>query len=254
MTTPEYYRTPVGDLYDLFAWKFGVYVLRAHIKMSAIEYVWREDRKGQDDDIRKAHAALDRLLDEPSATPALSAKVVELWCQANGYGLVRSNGPEPATPRPAAERFTNGATQAGRGDGPLADEETTNLLEASRRKNAAFMQRQQAIRAYANALGEPLDSVEMGAIHDEPSTAAAPAFLPPSQGASILQAAIAYWEDARQRSILTDAMALDHIKSELAAKGWPAHLHYHSHAAKLHEELPALFPVVPRGGAVAHED
>lgn len=78
-------------------------------------------------------------------------------------------------------------------------------------------------------------------------------YATPSRAATILEAAIAYWEDAHQQSIMTDAKALARIKADLAAASFPPHLHYHSHKQKLHEELPALFPVVPELPEVCHE-
>lgn len=60
--TPDYYRTPQGDLYELFLAHYGLDIASAHLEMAAIEYLWRLRHKGDyNGDLAKATGILHRL-------------------------------------------------------------------------------------------------------------------------------------------------------------------------------------------------
>ncbi len=106
METPEYYRTPAGDLYDIWLFRFGTEAVRAHLEMCAMEYLYRAGLKGQyNDDIKKVNALLERIDTLPHGRLGLGGIAVDYplesvraWCQAHGYGLV----PSPVASPPAA--------------------------------------------------------------------------------------------------------------------------------------------------------
>lgn len=229
--TPTYYHimSDGQDLYDMFMQMFPEQSVRDHLKMTTIEYVYRAGEKHDvPKDKRKAVGVLKRMAelfpakgDEPESVECLPEKLVRLWCEANGYGLVPPNK-APSTPAapgtPIRESFLDEAAFAPAEDHTL--EEMTEEAKAIVREHVM-----------------------------QPSTgSAAPVrdYAPPSRDASVLQAAISFWEDAHQRSIMTDAKALEGIRHTLSASMWAPHIHYWSHAKKLHEELPALFPLVPK--------
>ena len=62
--TPCYYQLETGDLYDLFIAQRGLDVVRQHLEMAAIEYLWRCRHKGQYlRDLEKVRVIVDRLID-----------------------------------------------------------------------------------------------------------------------------------------------------------------------------------------------
>lgn len=62
--TPHYYQLQTGDLYDLFVDHRGLEVVRQHLEMAVLEYLWRCRHKGQYlRDLEKARVILDRLID-----------------------------------------------------------------------------------------------------------------------------------------------------------------------------------------------
>jgi len=73
--TPSYYTTAQGDLYDVFITRFGANMVRQHLTMQAIEYLWRLDLKGQPQaDAAKVAWLMKRiipLLDQTPSTPAV---------------------------------------------------------------------------------------------------------------------------------------------------------------------------------------
>ncbi len=65
--TPSYYQLEtddMGDLYDLFVAQRGLDVVRQHLEMAALEYLWRCRHKGQYlRDLEKARVIIERLID-----------------------------------------------------------------------------------------------------------------------------------------------------------------------------------------------
>jgi len=123
----------------------------------------------------------------PPRVEALTLPIIRMWCEVNGYGLVRSNGP-------------NG------------DEHAT-----------------EAPIAFPSHGMQKVAPIALGV-------------LPPSPQATILDAAIAYWEDRQHKSILTDTQSLRDIQKTLLLAEYPERLHYWAHADALHHALPELFP------------
>lgn len=216
MTPPYYIMEDGSDLYAMFNDMFPEQSIVDHLKMVAIEYIMRAGKKhALSVDAEKAILVLSRLQelfpDEGPTTgdsQALPEKVVQMWCEINGYELVRKH----SMPQ-----------RVGDYSFPTEDIQTPINIAAEIRAS-----KKAAIAAYE---------------HNGMMPSHAP-MLPPSRGASILDAAISYWEDREQKSIMTDAKALEHIKTELAKHSFPSHLHYYSHAVKLHDLMPELFPLI----------
>lgn len=233
---PQYYRTPIGDLFDLFMWKFGPEQVNAHMLMAAIEYLYRSQEKGGKDDVRKAKCLLERILDEPNPAPKLSEKLVALWCEANHYGLVRqASASPPASDEAPSAGDDDVASQLRAVEGmarALASMDTPQTPFLPHGDNGAYaasiVDEDSLMKRHTNAIAT------MEAMSEQDGCMPA---LP--RDATILQAALWFWE---QRHGQPHSTLREEITDNLKRYSWPPQLHYLPHAVKLHEELPGLFP------------
>lgn len=127
LPTPSYYLTGSGDLYDVCRAHVGYPAMRTHLRLSALEYLYRCEEKGDyRRDLEKAQVLLTRLLaweaetPGPAGDPSTPTDVAcrELWerglwppdvplpddalaaqCAARGWGVIRpTEGPEARPP------------------------------------------------------------------------------------------------------------------------------------------------------------
>lgn len=278
MSTPSYYLIDMDghDLYDLFVRRFGKGTVRQHQQMVALEYLWRAGQKGAiEADMRKALGVLQRALDEPEHEERLPEKVVQMWCEANGYMLMRTTDASTApasfdesllSPLPEPEEIE-------------ADQRDDESFSAPAMRGAHFIHDANLRREYTErttiptgdeAIVPSIDRVALQRQYNHELSAQAeklaisqkspfsgPDAAVPSQqselegpplSATLLEAA-AWFFEREGGGVLRDYPAtLERIKQDLHGKGWPLGLHYHSHKVKLHEELPGIFLWVPKDG------
>lgn len=134
MTTPDYYTTPFGDLYDLWRVRYGKDATMAHMEMCILEYVWRASAKGQYvSDMQKVLTIAERLMywseggGQPQHAPTVPLSLDDMATHLSaagylvrgpdenlepllgilactyGYGLIPPNGPAPHDAWPPAD-------------------------------------------------------------------------------------------------------------------------------------------------------
>ena len=242
--TPEYYQLDNGqDLYDMFMQMFPERSVLDHLKMVTMEYVYRAGEKNSvPEDKRKVVGVLKRMAElfpgeegEIVAVERLPEKLIRLWCEANGYGLVPPNK-EPIQPIHDIMREVRAIAH------PHDLEPCHTVASNQCIAEDAFAPTEEHTPEELTVESKAL--VHAHIAHTNGTFPSVAQYATPSRDATILQAAISFWEDAHQRSILTDAKALEGIRHTLSASMWAPHIHYWSHAKKLHEELPVLFPVL----------